>query len=26
MVDLTLALFAKFWVNDNQAELLALLC
>jgi insertion element IS1 protein InsB len=26
MVDLTMALFAKFWVNGNQAELLALLC
>jgi hypothetical protein len=26
MVDLTMALFAKFWVNGHQAELLALLC
>jgi insertion element IS1 protein InsB len=26
MVDLTMALFANFWVNGNQAELLSLLC
>jgi hypothetical protein len=25
MVDLTMALFAKFWVNGNQDELLSLL-
>ena len=25
MVDLTMALFARFWVNGNQAELLSLL-
>jgi insertion element IS1 protein InsB len=25
MVDLTMALFAKFWVNENQDELLSLL-
>jgi hypothetical protein len=25
MVDLTMALFAKFWVNGNQDELLLLL-
>jgi insertion element IS1 protein InsB len=26
MVDLTMALFAKFWVNGHQGELLSLLC
>jgi insertion element IS1 protein InsB len=25
MIDLTMALFAKFWVNGNQDELLSLL-
>jgi len=25
-VDLTMALFAKFWVNGHQGELLSLLC
>jgi insertion element IS1 protein InsB len=26
MVDLTIALFAKFWVNGTQDKLIALLC
>jgi len=26
MVDLTIALFAKFWVNGTQGKLIALLC